>query len=616
MAAQILWAVRLRAVSFRWLAIGIAIGSGSAALHAEIPLTPRVMERLGRGVVAVKRDRDVFVSWRLLGTEPQDAAFNVYRGIIGGDAVKLNDAPLQGGTCFVDARADCAKDNVYRVCAVVGGVERQTDEPPFMLPAARAAHAPLEIPLVPREKHTVQFAWVGDLDGDGEYDYVIDRLPADNPDPAATQKVEAYARGGRHLWTIDLGPLSRNAKGSRWNAGAATISHGHNDGVTVFDLDLDGYAEVLVQTARGTVFADGKAVAEGDDVQQFISIIDGRTGSERERAAVPRDFAADGPVAGHFGVMYLAPDRPALVYKAKNRQSTGPFNLMVNAWTFDGKALSHAWKWMPPAGESFSNFHQIRIADLDGDGRDEIVDGGYALNHKGEVFWKLDGTVHGDRFHIGKLDPARPGLQGFAVQQNHSEFIKYFYFDATTGEILRRHAGTNKVDVGRGIAADIDPAHPGYEYWAFDDIVNAVTGEALPGKRPWPNFRIWWDGDAGSEMLNRTIIEDWDPEKRAACRQLGAHRFGARHGWRDAPLFYGDILGDWREEVVFLHGDRSKLLVFSTSMPTDIRLHTLPHNPAYRACMSVKGYQQSHMLDYYLGFGMETPKAPGIRTAK
>ena len=597
--------------------LACAATAGEYAAARPDPSPPRVVEALGRGVVAQSRGKDVFISWRLLGTEPQDTAFNVYRSESGSAFAKLNDAPLSGGTCFIDAKADLAHDNAYVVRAVVGGVEASAPGVPFVLRAGTPAHAPLEVPLVPREHAQVHFAWVGDLTGDGEYDFIVDRLPGKDPDTNATQKVEAYTRDGRHLWTLDLGPQSRNTKGSRWNAGAATISNGHNDGLTVYDFDLDGRAEVALKTARGVVFGDGRRIDEGDDVQQFVSIVDGRTGAERARAPVPQDFAAQGPLGGHFGAMHLAPDRPAVVFKAKNRNlETGRFNSMVNVWTFDGQSLTHAWKWRPPEVKRPAEYHQIRIVDLNGDGRDEIVDGGYALDAAGRIVWTLEDTVHGDRFHIGKLDPSRPGLQGFAVQQNHPDFVKTFYYDATTGEILRRHVGTSLGDVGRGIAADIDPAHLGYEYWAFDDIVNAATGAVIPGKRPWPNFRIWWDGDAGSELLNRTVIDKWNPAKGGTGRQLTAYRFGARHETRDAPLFYGDILGDWREEVVFLHGNRDKLLLFTSPVPTDIRIYTLPHNPAYRACMTVKGYMQSHMLDYYLGFGMEPPPKPNVRAAQ
>ena len=252
--------------------LACAATAGEYAAARPDPSPPRVVEALGRGVVAQSRGKDVFISWRLLGTEPQDTAFNVYRSESGSAFAKLNDAPLSGGTCFIDAKADLAHDNAYVVRAVVGGVEASAPGVPFVLRAGTPAHAPLEVPLVPREHAQVHFAWVGDLTGDGEYDFIVDRHPGKDPDTNATQKVEAYTRDGRHLWTLDLGPQSRNTKGSRWNAGAATISNGHNDGLTVYDFDLDGRAEVALKTARGVVFGDGRRIDEGDDVFQHVVI--------------------------------------------------------------------------------------------------------------------------------------------------------------------------------------------------------------------------------------------------------------------------------------------------------------------------------------------------------
>jgi hypothetical protein len=570
---------------------------------------PRVMETLGRGLVAVPTSpQTVFLSWRLLGTDPDGIAFNLYRRTGDAAAVKLNPQPLTAGTNFLDASASLESPSVYEVRAVIDGREEPAGGT-FSLPAGAAVRSHLEIPLKPRPNAYVHMAWVGDLDGDGEYDYVVDRLPIEGD---AHRHLEAYRRDGTFLWAIDYGPQSLNPTGVRWNAGAATISHGHNDNVTVFDLDLDGRAEVITVSAKGVVFGDGRTLDEGDDVQQFISVVDGRSGAERARAPVPSDFHADGPVAGHMGIMSLDGVRPSVVFKAKNRRPSGPFNLMTNAWAFDGRSLVHRWKWV--RSEDVADFHQIRIVDVDGDGRDELCDGGFVLDAEGKLLYRIEGVVHGDRFHIGDLDPDRPGLEGFGVQQNNPSRLHLYYYDAKTGEVLRRHEGPEPADVGRGIAADVDPAHRGYEYWGFSGIFNAATGEKLSDEHPWPNFRIWWDGDVLSENLNRTMVEKWDPATSKPRRLLNAHDVGAVRTWRDAPLFYGDLLGDWREEVIFEHADRDRLLIFTTTIPSDVRLYTLPHNPAYRAAMTVKGYKQSHMVDYYLGHGMTAPPKPNIVT--
>lgn len=376
-----------------------------------------------------------------------------------------------------------------------------------------------------------------------------------------------------------------------------------------------GKSEVIIKSAQGVVFGDGSTLEEGDDLRQFISVLDGQSGAELARAPIPNPFASEGPLGGHMGIMYLDGQRPSIVYKAKNRPPRGQFNLVTSTWDYRDGALQRRWSWKRE-DDRLADFHQIRIVDVDGDGRDELADGSFVLDDDGTLLYHLEGVVHGDRFHIGDLDPDREGLEGFGVQQNNDSLLHMYYYDARTGEILRTHYGEEKADVGRGTAGDIDPAHRGYEYWAFSGIYNAQSGEKLADEpnRPWPNFRIWWDGDVLSENLNREIVEKWNPETQETERLLTASRQGAVDSWRDAAPFYGDIIGDWREEVLFEKSNHSELMIFTTTIPTDVRLYTLPHNPAYRAGMTVKGYMQSHMVDYYLGDGMETPQKPNITT--
>lgn len=119
------------------------------------------------------------------------------------------------------------------------------------------------------------------------------------------------------------------------------------------------------------------------------------------------------------------------------------------------------------------------------------------------------------------------------------------------------------------IAADIDPRHTGNEYWEFNAVFNFASGEKISDTQPWPNFRIWWDGDTPSEPLNRETVEKWDPASGVPRRLIAAHRDGTVDSWRDAPLFCGDILGDWREEIISEHGDHDRLMIFSTTDPTD-----------------------------------------------
>jgi rhamnogalacturonan endolyase len=410
---------------------------------------------------------------------------------------------------------------------------------------------------------------------------------------------------------VNFGPNSENQ--NNIEPGASAIDVGHNDGVTVYDLDSDGRAEVMIKSANGVVFGNGQTLNHSNNTTQFISVLDGLTGAERARATIPNPNIVDGPLSGHFGIAYLNGVNPALVFKGKNRVGSGDFNLIVTTWRFSGSSLSQQWSWQR-GNANAPDFHQIRIVDVDRNGTDEICDGGYVINSNGSFRYAVAGVIHGDRFHIADLDPDRPGLEGFGIQQNNSSGLLYYIYDPNTGAIIRNHFGAVS-DVGRGTAADIDPRNPGYEYWAFNGIHRIGTGALISPEpqRPWPNFRIWWDADVLSENLNREFVEKWNPATGGTVRLLNASNNGAEDSFRDAAQFYGDIMGDWREEIIYANNTDTELMIFTTTTPTNTRLYTLPHNPTYRACLTVKGYLQSHLVDYYLGQGMSTPPTPNIR---
>jgi rhamnogalacturonan endolyase len=576
-------------------------------------LAQRQMEKLGRGVVAVRStSSQAFISWRLLGLEPTNIAFNVYRAANGGAPVKLNGSPLSGGCNYTDTSPNFAQTNVYHVRAVIGGVEQEPSAA-CTLPAGVPTRPMFSIPLQNLPDHYVHFAWVGDLDGDGEYDFVVNRL---GTVAGKTQKLEAYRRDGTFLWRVDFGTNSIDPDGVYPNA--AAIDAGQWDGVTVYDLDGDGKAEVIVKSARGVTFGDGTVVTAGNTVSQNISVLDGMTGVERARVALPNPWPQNGPLATLFGVGYCDGVQPSLLIHAKNRVggSGAPFNVIQTAWDFRGNVITQRWRiqWNGSVAPPVS--HQMRILDVDGDGKDEMIPGMHVVSSSGALLYNLgtQGVIHGDRFHIGDLDPNRPGIEGYGIQQVNPNGLTEYFYDAKTGQILWTvDLGPPGPDAARGIAADVNPNHPGYEVWSFYGMRSA-TGTQITSDpdRPWPNFRIWWDGDVRSENLNRELVDKWNHTTLGNTRLLTAYNYGATDTWRDAPPFYGDIIGDWREEIIFEKSDRTEIQVFTTTIPSNVRLYTLPHNPAYRNGMTVKGYLQSHMTDYYLGEAMSPPPFPNI----
>ncbi|MCC8250444.1 rhamnogalacturonan lyase family protein [Saccharothrix luteola] len=570
----------------------------------------RRMESLGRGVVAVRSSStEVLVSWRLLGLDPSGIGFNVYRSTDGGAEVKLNSSVLTGGTNFTDATANATRANSYRVRPVVNGVE-QAPSGAFALAANRAVEPVVRVPL--RAGGAVKFLWVGDLDGDGEYDYVLDRQ-------TSPQKIEAYRRDGRFLWQVDMGPNSTNQ--NNIEGGSATIDVGHNDGVTVQDLDSDGRAEVAVRIANGVTFGNGVRFTDSNDNRQHIAILDGMTGAPRATAPVPTDYLADGPMYARFGVGYLDGVNPSLVAFMKNRIGSGDFNLMFAAWRFTGNALTMQWKFLR-GNQNLPDGHNTRIIDVDGDGRDEIAEIGFVLNGDGRLRYSLGpaGVVHGDRFHIADLDPARPGLEGYGVQQVNPSGLRDYYYDAANGNIIWRHTEPGTADVGRGMAGDIDPRHPGMEVWAFSGLYNAATNrltQSSTSLQPWPQLGLYWDGDTTMELLNDGKFEKWNPTSptttNSVPRLLTTSQYGAVDAAQgNSPVIYGDILGDWREEVLYTNAAFNELIIFTTNRPSSTRLYTLAHNPAYRNAMTLKGYMQSHHVDYFLGANMAAPPRPNI----
>ena len=566
----------------------------------------RPMEDLGRGVVAVRDGERVLVGWRLLGLDPEGIGFNVYRSTGDGPWSKLNDQPLTGGTNFLDTSADLSQPNSYRVAPVTGGQEQAHSEP-FTLSADHADEPVVRIPI--RDGGQIQFVWVGDLTGDGEYDYVIDRQES-------PQRLEAYTRHGELLWEVNMGHNSIDQ--DNIEGGSSTIDVGHNDGVTVYDFDGDGRSEVAVRIANGVTFGDGRTFSHDDDVEQFIAFLDGETGALRGSAPVPTDFISDGPMYARFAACHLDGVTPNLVAFMKNRVGDGGFNLMVTAWEFDGDEVEMRWKWLRDGDHP--DGHNSRCLDVDRDGEDEFAEIGFVLDGDGSLLYSMggQGVVHGDRFHIADMDPSRPGLEGYAVQQDHPGGLHEYYYDAATGQIIWAHYGPG-ADVGRGMAGDIDPRHPGMEVWSFDGLYNAPSGQlAEPDTslQPWPQMGLWWDGDVTMELFNDGKIEKWDPHNPTPTNSVPrldqTWSYGGTVGPRSQPGIIADILGDWREEIVLPNQSSNELIVYTTDHPSDVRLYTLAHNPAYRNDMTVKGYVQSHHVDYFLGAGMEDPPRPDI----
>lgn len=593
-------------------------------LHPLVGNEPaRLMERLDRGVVAIAReDGTVAVSWRLLATDAPATHFHVYRVEDDGSMLRLTENALDQATFFIDFTARVGA-NRYVVETLIG--ERVIERSP---PVAPPPTPYLEIPLQTLAGHFPNDASVGDLDGDGIYEIVIkqEMRPRDNSQRGATgqTKLEAYTLTGHFLWRIDLGPNIREGA--------------HYMPFLVYDFDGDGCAEVACRTSDGTIDGRGKVLGDPSanhrDNQglilagpEFLTVFSGRTGEAlASEPYVPprgdvRDWGDDyGNRSDRFlaCVAYLDGRHPSIIMARGYYTRT-----VLAAWDWQGGQLDLRWIFDTDASNSphpeyrGQGNHNLAVADVDGDGRDEIIYGACAIDDSGEPLYTT-GLGHGDALHVTDIDPDRPGLEVFGIHERPRHPHACNLRDAATGKVLW---GLPSQDVARGLTADIDPRYRGLECWAFGAGLQGVfdcRGRRIARRSPPScNMAVWWDGDLLRELLDRTRIEKWLPERETADLLLDAAAFGcvSINGSKGNPSLIADILGDWREEVLWPSRDGKRLLLFTSPIPTTCRLVTLMHDPVYRSAVAAQnvGYNQPPHPGFFLGEGAASLSAPSSR---
>ncbi|NMC20908.1 MAG: rhamnogalacturonan lyase [Thermogutta sp.] len=602
----------------------ILTGLPSLSVLGDQPV--RLMERLDRGVVAITRpDGTIAISWRLLGTDSPRTQFHVYRE--GGDEVpvRLTEQALDQAAFFVDA-APPSKESRYVVEAWSGGNAIERSPPIAPSPAPY-----LEIPLQTLPGHSPNDASVGDLDGDGKYEIILkqEMRPRDNSQrgPTGQTKLEAYTLTGRFLWRIDLGPNVREGA--------------HYTPFVVYDLDGDGSAEVVCRTADGTIDGGGKTLgnptADHRNSQgliltgpEFLTVFSGRTGEAlaSEPYVPPRGDVRDwGDDYGNRSDRFLAcvayPDgrHPSVVMARGYYTRT-----VLAAWDWRNGRLRLRWVFDSDAREAphpefrGQGNHNLAVADVDGDGRDEIIYGACAIDDTGEPLYST-GLGHGDALHVTDIDPDRPGLEVFAVHERPPHLHACNLRDAATGRVLWGLPGRDGV---RGLASDIDPRYRGLECWAFGAGLSGLfdcRGRRIAERSPPScNMAVWWDGDLLRELLDRTRIEKWLPEREICELLLDAAECGcvSINGTKGNPSLVADIMGDWREEVLWPTRDGKWLLLFTSPIPTTHRFVTLMHDPVYRLAVAWQnvGYNQPPHPGFFLGEGMAPPPPPRIEVAR
>ncbi|MDR0712381.1 MAG: T9SS type A sorting domain-containing protein [Prevotellaceae bacterium] len=611
----------------------------------------RQLEQLGRGLLAVKVSDGVYLSWRLLGSDDYHATrFNVYR-----NGALICELPVDAPTCYTDAEGTAAA--VYSVKAIAdgvgaldstAGVTPWTEQyryiplqrpaggttPPNIVYNGSSESSITEYPNGESYTYLPNDCSVGDLDGDGEYEIIVKWDPSNSKDNSQTGitgnvYIDAYKLSGERLWRIDLGKNIR--------AGA------HYTQFMVYDFDGDGCAEMVCKTAPGTVDGKGRhVVMSGDDSTavyrneniaatgsartgfvlkgpEYLTLFDGQTGRELHTVAYKPARGTVSSWGDSYGnrvdrflacVAYLDGERPSVVM-------CRGYYTRVTLTAYDVVDRKLVERWYYDSGNSIGTGnlygqgnHNLSVADVDGDGKDEIIYGAGAIDDDGSFMYRT-GLGHGDAMHLSDLDPDRPGLEVWEVHEEKTAG-KYDYemHDARTGAIIWR-SDTYANDNGRGLAADVDARHRGFEMWSSSGTgIYSCKGVQLATSKPSTNFRVYWDGDLQDELLDGNKLDKWTG---AGTRRLITFSPGASvNGTKANPCISADMLGDWREEVVYYSAaNPDRLVLYATTIPTEHRFFTLMHDPVYRLGVAWQNvsYNQPPHLGFYLPDSIENLKS-------
>lgn len=568
----------------------------------------RVEEKMGRGLVAlVTADGKVYVGWRLLKSDPPNVAFNVYRARGRGMGVRLNEKPIATTTDFVDSDPPRGFDLRYWVRPVVGGRELEPSEQ-VHLPARPQPKPYISIKL--KGDYTFQKVGIADLNGDGRYDFVI-KQPNSNIDPhrtywkpsPGTYKIEAYLHDGRFLWRRDLG----------W-----AIEQGiWYSPYVVYDLDGDGKAEVALKTGEGDPRDPDGRVRSGPE---YLSIWDGMTGEEKARVDWP---SRDGFTGGHaynyasrnqIGIAYLDGKTPCLLV------ARGTYTLMkLVAYQYHDGKLERLWSWDSSEEVGRGNYygqgaHFMHAADVDGDGRDEVILGSCVIDDNGRGLWST-GMGHPDHCYVGDIDPFRPGLEAYYGMETPQLRNGVCLVDAKTGKVIWGIDERTYHVHASGLCSDIDALHPGMECYSGEHPrspakhrrwLHAASGKLIADEKSFDvglsPRAVYWDADPQRELLLGSRILDF----------RGALHTDAIQGSQAA---WADILGDWREEIIT--SVPGELRIYTTTIPAADRRVCLMQDPIYRLDVAhlAMGYPQPPMTSYCLasdaatlGLQLDTPR--------
>lgn len=595
----------------------------------------RQMETLDRGVVAVKTDKGIFVSWRIFADETKDVTYNLYKG-----SYKVNKLPLEVSN-YTDEEG--SMNSTYTVAPIINGVEQ-----PKSTPAKVLSKNYLSIPLTPPNGGTLNGTaytyeandcTIADLDGDHQYEVILKWEPTNAKD--AAQKIytgdvyiDAYKLDGTQLWRIDLGKNIR--------AGA------YSTPIIAYDFDGDGKAEVISRTSDLSI--DGKGAPIGSTVgdyrntsglvlsgPEYLTVFAGDTGKaicttnyEPARGNVS-DWGEDyesGVNRFAACVAYLDGVHPSFVTCRGYSSKT-----MLVAYDFDGSKLTKRWTF-DSSSEGNSAYEgqgsgTLCAADVDGDGKDEITLGSFAIDDNGKALYNT-GLGHAYSVNLGNFDLDRAGLEVFQTHDKSNADAEELH-DAKTGSLL--WSKPFEFNVERAMSAHIDPRYKGEQMWATTNPPGSTSvnglydckGTKISDTAPSSaNFAIWWDGDLLRELFDHTWnsdkgkgtpeIDKWDYTNNKLTNLTTFDGCITNNYTKGTPCLQADIFGDWREEVILRADDNKSLRIYTTTDYTNNRIYTLMQDPVYRLSVAAQnnGYNLSPHTSFYIGTGMDKPPVPNI----
>lgn len=655
-------------------------------LYSNRPATLKQAEDLNRGLVAVPaKDGGILVSWRYLGTDNK-TDFTLSKN--GSKIAEVSDT-----TNYVDKDGKPGDEYTLTV-----------DDETTTVKAWDKEYMSIPVKKYDKGNYIVDDASVGDLDGDGDYEIIVRRTPADYFNQLQvdeeTKKVidtreaypliEAYEMDGTHLWTLDIGKNEVNEIDVNF---------------LVYDFDGDGKAEVVMRSYDG--MTDGKGnkigVADADWTQslqkqkdrqylaegnEYLSVFDGQTGEEIARTELlPKrdplsswsskysDTSRLTKRASHFllSTAYLNGETPSIV------MLRGAWDAVkLAAWDYKDGKFTELWQYDSGDTQTTENmynagYHSMAVADVDFDGKDEILSGAGAIDDDGKFMYAtyadVDGEKiklgHGDAFDVAKMTPSYDGYYVWSCHETKNLPANIDLHDARTGQVIY---GFNKPkDTGRSRAADIDPTSKGWEVWgstgtplmSYDgkQLVSGVAAELEPSLNDqtlalgsgetladgWNtfryryadgsfmkndegqvvsttlpmNFKAYWDGDLLSEFVDNTTISKYNWNDKCVDILYEADGCASNNGTKAVPCLVADIFGDWREEIIWRDAANTELRIYATPYETSYKIPTLMHDITYREAVAWQNnhYNQPTNTSFYMG--AETKRIPvsKIKTA-